>query len=114
MENNTNVVLKDLLDSQDIYIDASGKDKTEIIKTHFLNLLKEQDNVTIDMVSMKSLSPSFAYEAFGKLFDEFGDSIKKRLVFINDKLKLQERILKAIERRALMKESEKKSHCGAP
>ena len=108
MENNTNVVLKDLLDSQDINIDASGKNRTEIIKTHLLNLLKERDKVVIDMISMKSLSPSFAYEAFGKLFDEFGDSIKKRLFFINDNLKLQERIKKAIDRRSLLKESEKK------
>jgi len=108
MENNADIILKDLLDSQDVNIDASGKDKPEKIKAHFLNLLKERDSIVIDMVSMKSLSPSFAYEAFGKLFDEFGDSIKRRLIFVNDKLKLQERIKKAIERRALMKESEKK------
>lgn len=79
--------------------EVTGMDKPQEVKEKILAALASEPDVTVDMSHMRSLSPSFAYEAFGKLYDIFGDSITTKLKFINDEKNLQQRIYSALNRR---------------
>jgi hypothetical protein len=61
--------------------------------------LSKHPVIVIDLLNMRSLSPSFAYEVFGKLVDSLGDGVIKRLSFVNDPMDLQSRIIEALKRR---------------
>ncbi|XGC81061.1 STAS-like domain-containing protein [Bdellovibrio bacteriovorus] len=99
MENHM-ILLYEVLDcSEQSKGQATGMDKPQAVKEMLKSALEKDAEVTLDMSNMRSLSPSFAYEAFGKLYDIFGDSINSRLKFVNDERNLQERIYSALNRR---------------
>lgn len=79
---------------------ASGNNHPERVFEHLRSDLQRLDVVTVDLARMRSLSPSFAYEAFGKLVDTYGKDVRSRLNFINDPLNLKSRIFAAIDRRS--------------
>ncbi len=81
--------------------EATGMDKPELLKEKLKAALESevQSVEVVDLSNMRSLSPSFAYEAFGKLYDIFGESVVKRLKFTNDSRDLHKRILSALDRR---------------
>ncbi len=93
------ILLSELLDKKLNENTLSGKDNPTQVLVHISDLLNKYDDVTIDLSNMRSLSPSFAYEAIGKLFDEFGTQLLNRLHFVNDPLDLQSRIIDAVKRR---------------
>ena len=79
---------------------VAGTDNPASLRADILNILRSPENtVEIDFLGMRSLSPSFAYEAFGKLVDDLGETVIKRLNFNNDTLDLKQRIQDAISRR---------------
>lgn len=97
---NLAILVYDVLDSsENSNGKATGMDKPQLLKEKILNTLRTEREVTLDMANMRSLSPSFAYEAFGKLYDVFGDDIQSRLKFVNDERDLQKRIFSALDRR---------------
>lgn len=69
------------------------------VRTEIESILDSGKDCLIDLGDMRSLSPSFAYEVFGKLFDKYGDSILRRINFQNDRRDLSSRIVDAIKRR---------------
>lgn len=93
---------KDLVDKDsNEMINASHMDNTDTIKTRLLSYLEKYESIEIDMTDVRSVSPSFAYESFGQLYEtpEKLEKLKSRLKFLNDKLNLQSSIWKAIDRR---------------
>ena len=74
------------------------------VRKEVQDYLKTCDVVKIDLSGIRSLSPSFAYKAFGQLFEDPDqlDKLKNRLKFINDHLSLESRIWKAIDRRKIV------------
>lgn len=76
----------------------------ERVRESIRTLLHKSDVVTINMCGVKSLSPSFAYNAFGHLYDTFKDQTKNLLKFENDEYNLSDRIYKAIDRRKFVVE----------
>jgi len=92
------LVLKDMINKHTSEISLSGEDNPSTIREYLSKLLQENDSVEIDMQAIKSLSPSFAYEAVGKLYGVFGEQVKNKLTFKNDVLNLKDRIIKALER----------------
>jgi hypothetical protein len=77
----------------------SSKDKPDFVRSRVKEALARSQDLEIDLSKLRNLSPSFAYEAFGKLVDDFGAEVKNRFKFINDDIGLSQRILDAIERR---------------
>ena len=79
-------------------IDLLSSDSVSLRDSLF-NALRESDSVVIDFAGIKSFSPSFAYEHFGKLFDTFGPSLASKISFKNDPFGFGKRVYDAIERR---------------
>jgi hypothetical protein len=82
----------------------SSVDEDDLIELSHLIIQKinKIDIVYVDLKNIRSLSPTFAYEAFGKLVDKIPNVIN-RLRFLNDSRKLRDRILTAIQRRQKIK-----------
>ena len=78
----------------------SGETSPTQLQTLIKDSLEKFQVVSIDLKSIQSISPSFAYETFGKLVDFFGAKVEDRLRFENDPLNFQKRIFEAIRRRA--------------
>lgn len=95
------ILLYELLKMEDPSV-ASAKGEPSKVRNEIKLALKASDKVTVDMSHLRSLSPSFAYEAFGPLVDEFGEDVQHRLQFVNDPLRLQTRIIEAMKRRQLV------------
>lgn len=97
------------------YLDGSsslsGINNPHVIREEIAQSIENEASaiIEIDMKGLESLSPSFAYEAFGKLVDQFGSAIKERLIFTNDELNLSRRILDAFVRRASVRAAESKA-----
>jgi hypothetical protein len=98
MENNK-IILYKLLGKSEEFPMVSGQDKPETVREKVKTALIANRTVEVDLANLRSLSPSFAYEAFGKLFDEFGEGVIERLVFTNDPRGLKSRIVNALQRR---------------
>ena len=78
---------------------AIGDEKPVVVRTVLLDLLSTYRTVEIDLSSARTLTPSFAYIAFGHLYDVHRESLLERLHFVNDAKTLASRILAAISRR---------------
>lgn len=61
--------------------------------------LSTHNDLVVDFLNVKSLSPSFAYEHFGKLVDKYGSHVLSKIKFVNDPLDLGKRVVDAIQRR---------------
>ena len=96
---NKSIILYKLLNKNEEFPVASSHDKPETVREQVKSALAANGPVEVDLANMRSLSPSFAYEAFGKLYDDFGDQVAERLVFKNDPRGLHTRILNALLRR---------------
>lgn len=86
----------------DILVQRQGKAANflaKVVRERIKSLLSGSDIVKVDMLGVKSLSPSFAYNAFGHLYDTFKDKTESLLEFENDESQLSDRIYKAISRR---------------
>ena len=61
---------------------------------------KEKD-FTIDLKKIRSISPSFAYNCFGRLYDNKGDLEKllDKIQVVNDRHNFKEKIATSIRRR---------------
>jgi len=86
---------------------VTSSSSPEAVRDKIRNALKDSEQVTVDLSRMRSLSPSFAYQAFGLLVDEFGESTRTRIAFENDEKQLQTRITAAIDRRLKILEAQK-------
>ena len=108
MKNSKTLLLSSYLDGSS---SLSGINKPEAIRNDIASFLISDNTseVFIDMSNLESLSPSFAYEAFGKLVDDFGIVIKERLRFVNDDLNLSRRIIDALIRRSSVRAAENKA-----
>ena len=62
--------------------------------------LRVGHTVNLDFQNTNVMSPSFAYIAFGKLYDKYGESVLELIKISNDKMNLKERIQQALNRRA--------------
>lgn len=91
--------MSQLMNKGHIEISASGIDATEHVRKKILSVLDKTETLEIDLGSIRNLSPSFAYNVFGKLFDQLGDSLLERVDFVNDVRNLKSRITEAVERR---------------
>ena len=78
---------------------TSAQGKAPQVREQIKQSLLVAEKVTVDFSNMRSLSPSFAYEAFGLLVDEFGENLQERIEFVNDNLNLSSRVLDALNRR---------------
>ena len=61
----------------------------------------EEKNFTIDLKKIRSVSPSFAYNCFGRLYDNKRDLEKllDKIQVVNDKCNFKEKITNGIRRR---------------
>lgn len=84
-----------------------GDDKANLVCLFLIEILKSSTTLIIDLKEINSISPSFSYIAFGKLVDEFGESVMERLEFTNDNLNLKKIILRSIDRRKKILDAEK-------
>lgn len=75
------VNLYNMLDNCQVLSGSKGIDAPSSLRQHLIRKLNNGDIVCIDLSNLKSLSPSFAYEAFGKLVDEFGAEAENRLQY---------------------------------
>lgn len=103
------VSLDELMTSKSNVASPTGTDNPDHVRDVLANYLKTHNKVTVDLSNTKSMSPSFAYVAFGKLYDEFRDSIFDRVDFINDPLDLKKRVDQAFKRRSAVLKSEEKN-----
>lgn len=94
-----NLSMAQLLSKENMEISASGIDATESVRSRILQKLEAAEILEIDLGTTRSLSPSFAYNVFGKLYDKLGDTLLSRLDFVNDSRNLKSRIIEAVERR---------------
>lgn len=97
MASKVRIQVSKLLDSTDVV--PSGKDKPDSLRAALRNALLSNQAIEVDLSGLRGLSPSFAYEAFGKLVDEFGANVLSRFLFINDQLHLEDRVRDAVSRR---------------
>ena len=84
------------------FTDRSGAADRPRIKKYLIDILRKNHELNIDMSSIRSLSPSFAYEIFGKLIDEFRENVVEYIHFTNDERQLSDRIKAAFDRRKLI------------
>lgn len=101
-ENKMTFLFKNGFQEKNYPLDLSGLDNPESIREKLLEELKEGVILEIDFINTKSLSPSFAYESFGKLADKFGENIFHMITFKNDSFGLSKRVTDAISRRLLV------------
>jgi hypothetical protein len=90
-------------------VEPSGESNPDSVYLKVNAYLKDYQRVTIDLSGTTSMSPSFAYLAFGKLYDFYGDSLMDRIRFINDPLNFVNRVKQALERRSIVIKSEEKT-----
>jgi len=93
------ISLYDILNKQEGREMLSGRDEPEKVREQIRAAFAKASIVKIDLGKLRSLSPSFAYEAFGKLVDEYGENLLQKLQFTNDQLDLKSRIVDALQRR---------------
>lgn len=93
------VVWIDDLQSSNQLESLSLDERAVRVRAQVESLLNVHNAITIDLSSARSLSPSFAYLAFGLLYDSFKDSLPGRLQFVNDSSHLSTRVYDAIARR---------------
>ena len=91
--------MKDLVPLKDNLGRFSGEQDAKGVFIQIVKVLEREGKISMDLEGVESLSPSFAYEAFGKLVDRFGPSIESKIYFENDPFRLSTRIKEAIERR---------------
>jgi hypothetical protein len=89
-------------------LQASPDDRGDAVRTILSHLIGSHGAVQIDLSETRTLTPSFAYKAFGRLYDEFHDVLPSRLTVINDSNLVSERIFSAIERRKRIVATEKR------
>ncbi|MEO5971305.1 MAG: STAS-like domain-containing protein [Bdellovibrionia bacterium] len=91
--------MKDLVPVKNGVGNLSGEEHARDVYVRIVQALEREGQVDMDMGGIESLSPSFAYEAFGKLVDRFGPTVNNKIRFENDPLHLSIRIVQALERR---------------
>ena len=100
MNSEVYVSLVELMEMKNsVEIQACGEHHPEELRHKLSILLKDNERIYMDFAGLKSLSPSFAYEAFGKLVDQMGLSVANRIVARNDERQLFSRISEAFARR---------------
>lgn len=88
---------------------VSGDEATyDKIRALVAKEIKDSGSSIIDFEGQTRLSPSIAYNAFGKLVDSFGPNVFENLTFKNDSSDLQKRIESAIARRVRVLQAEGK------
>ena len=100
------VSLNHLMSFKENVASPTGQDNPDMVRDSLLNYLKTHSKVTVDLANTKSMSPSFAYVAFGKLYDVFGEAVFRKIDFINDASDLRKRVDQALQRRAAVIQSE--------
>jgi hypothetical protein len=94
------IVLNKLMSTSDGTYVSIKPQFQEQIRTHIIERLRRVGFAKIDLSGIRSLSPSLAYEVFGKLVDESDLKIdKSKIQFLNDERGLSDRIWDAIDRR---------------
>lgn len=104
MEDNKNCLMisyESLLSDPKVQKAAAPK-RGAAVREILLRYFKTYQTVEIDLSSVMTLTPSFAYEAFGYLYDELRDDAVNRLSLKNDTHSLGHRITDAIKRRRMV------------
>jgi hypothetical protein len=78
---------------------ATGSEDADSVRGALKEHLSKYSCIIIDLSNTRSLSPSFAYNVFGKLYDDLKEDFDTRVRFINDNRSLKVRIDDAILRR---------------
>ena len=86
------------LNKKEILNSSISIDDLTKLRNHLIQKLQNSNVVYIDLSNLRSLSPSFAYEVFGKLADKL-EGLEDKLKYSNDKRNLKTRILNALSRR---------------
>lgn len=96
-------MLKKYLNQGDEGMLSSNSNIIEI-KREFQKTFEESGKVLIDFSDIRSMSPSFAYECFGQIYDtkEKLEKFLASLVMVNDNRNLGDKIIKAIQRRIMV------------
>ena len=74
------------------------------IKNALRKQFDEDKNFTIDLNGVRAISPSFAYQCFGRLYDDKKDLEKliNRINVLNDSHNFKDKIIDAIRRRIIV------------
>jgi hypothetical protein len=96
---------------ESVLIDPNVKNATpdkrgDAVRAIMANLMKAHGSIQLDLSATNTLTPSFAYQAFGYLYDDFRDEALSHLSFTNDRFQLGTRISNAIQRRKLVVDSQ--------
>lgn len=91
--------MKDLVPVRNEQGILTGEESAKGVYERIAETLDREGQVAVDMEGIQSLSPSFAYEAFGKLVDRFGSTVDKKIRFENDPFSLSTRVTQALDRR---------------
>lgn len=93
------VSMEELLTKDNKKLSVDGEDSPDEVREHILQRLNRAEVLEVDLKSMRSMSPSFAYHAFGRLYDSLGEATLKRIEFVNDLRNLKVNVLDAVRRR---------------
>lgn len=94
------ISLQELFEQKSKPVALNQEDFPVDVRKLIIESLNEADALELDLANVRSLSPSFAYEVFGKLVDIYGSDVESKIIFINDIANLKTRILDAIHRRS--------------
>ena len=83
------------------HIVLTREESLEKTKLSLRRQFDEEKNFTLDLGKIRSISPSFAYNCFGRLYDDKGDleRLLDKIQVINDKYNFKEKIANGIRRR---------------
>ena len=89
-------MLKDYLSAEELDLNK--------IRSALKKQFDEDQNFTIDLSGVRAVSPSFAYQCFGRLYDKKSELEKllDRIDIVNDNFNFKDKIIKAIRRRIMV------------
>ena len=95
------VFLVDLLEPKPMHdseISLDHSHNPDAVRRSLSRLLADNANLEIDLSRLKNLSPSFAFQVFGRIYLDDDKDILAKISFKNDGRNLSSRVIAAIER----------------
>ena len=104
------IMVKDCLKKDDL---NTTDDNWENLVSKMTDSLNKTGCVEINFEGVERLTPSLAYNTFGRLVDSFGKDVLQKIKITNDHKKLSSRIEAAINKRHLILQEERRGSAAA-